>query len=157
MPAKTLDLSLVKFLALLGISAIAVACNTSQEPEPKRASAPTTAAATDNGGPLLKTEFEVKPTFGDYVFEEEKVLHTLRVSEGGTCEYLEKPENKPNAQKFSGRWEGTFDGIRCEIKRVNGKPKEAEAYFKVTPQGYEFKTANLLTGVTVPKSFTAKK
>ncbi|MDX2066284.1 MAG: hypothetical protein SFX74_11120 [Fimbriimonadaceae bacterium] len=109
----------------------------------------------DSDGPLLKTEFNVKLAFGKFVAPVGRGEAVLTVNESG-CSLEEVLPGKPPKPLFSGGMEKTFDGIRCQITKVNGKRKEAEAYFEALPDGYEFKTANLLSGVSVPKSFRAK-
>jgi len=113
---------------------------------------------SEDSGPLLKTEFEVKPTFGDYRASDGDAVYSLKVTDKGACSLTrtEDSEKEPK-ELFSGRWEPTFDGVRCGITRVEGKRKEAEAYFKVTESGYEFKTANLLGDVKFPKAFASPK
>jgi hypothetical protein len=109
----------------------------------------------DSDGPLLKTEFNVKLAYGKFSSPVGKGEAVLTVNDSG-CALEEIQPGKPSRPLFSGGMEKTFDGIRCQITKVNGKRKEAEAYFKALPDGYEFKTANLLTGVSVPKTFRVK-
>lgn len=139
---------------LVGLATGLIAgCGDSGPSEPSAAANKSTAKVSDADGPLLKTEFDVKPTFGTYENKTEDKTWRLTVEKAGSCRVEEIGPEKPAVIVLQGKWEGTFDGIRCETTKYRGQAKAGELFFKVTPTGYEFKTSNQLPGLTLPKSF----